>query len=148
MRFAISALAVVLLAITSARAEQRREVGAFRLGATAEEIEDAAPRDCWEQEVYYFCDAGSYMVLYTPGGLSWTITFAWEYSGPLDTVAERVGSEYRVELTRSPALEVYAGATDGVRVTLARVGSDTRLTITDTELTPDHTAHTDHEMPE
>jgi hypothetical protein len=140
---------MVMFAIgSSANSEQIHEINGFRLGVTADEIERGAPQDCWEQEVYYFCDAGSFMVLYTPGGLSWTITFAWEYSGPLEPVAERLGAEYQVKLAPDPTVEAYAGSADGLRVKLARNGRDTRLTITDTALAPVlPMTHADHEAP-
>jgi hypothetical protein len=127
-------LAAILAASSSAHGEPKRGIGNFRLSATADETLSAAPQDCWEQEVYYFCDAGSYMVLYTPDGLSWTVTFAWEYSGPFDSVAERVSTEYQVELARDGTSETYLGAAHGLSVTLTRAGTEARLTVTDTAL--------------
>lgn len=149
MRPSALAVAVVLAVASTAHSEQKHDIRGFGLGMTAEEIARVAPEDCWDQEVYYFCNDGSFMVLYASTGAVWTVTFSWQYSGPLDLIAQRLSAEYQVDLARNVSLESFTGTVGDIRIKLLRNGSDTRITITDMMLadgsslppTTDHHTH-------
>jgi hypothetical protein len=147
MKSAFLAALLVTTAASFAQAEQKRDIMGFGLGMTADQILEAAPKDCWdEQVVYFFCDKGSIMVLYAPGGAAWTITHATDWSGPLDKVARDLGAEYGVELKPGDLPDTYFGSGREIRAMLVRKGGDMRFTITDIALAELNNAapHADH----